>query len=76
MAVELIVDAHQAEAVVRSGQADVVALGHSALRDPHFPHHARRMLYACKPQHPYPEWNVQAGWWLANRESRLQWLGP
>ncbi len=76
MAVGLIVDAHQAEAVVASGQADIVALGHGALRDPHFPRHAQRTLGAVNPQSPYTDWNIQAGWWLNGRESRLQRLGP
>lgn len=76
MAVGLIVDPHQAETVVASGQADIVALGHSALRDPHFPLHAQRMLGAADPQRPYTDWNIQAGWWLNDRENRLRRLGP
>ncbi|KQU88975.1 NADH:flavin oxidoreductase / NADH oxidase [Variovorax sp. Root318D1] len=76
MAVGLIVDPHQAETVVTSGQADIVALGHSALRDPQFPLHAQQTLGAADPHSPYADWNVQAGWWLNSRESRLQRLGP
>lgn len=76
MAVGMIVDARQAEAVIASGQADIVALGHSALRDPMFPLHAQRLLGAIDPVHPYADWNVQAGWWLEGRESKLQRLGP
>nr|WP_199523098.1 NADH:flavin oxidoreductase/NADH oxidase [Pararhodobacter sp. CCB-MM2] len=34
MAVGLIVDAKQAEDIVTSGRADIVAIGHAALRDP------------------------------------------
>lgn len=76
MAVGLIVDPHQTETVAASGQADSVALGHSALRDPHFPLHAQRTLGAADPQSPHADWNIQAGWWLNARESRLQRLGP
>ena len=42
MAVGIIVDPAQAEAIIASGQADLVALGHAALRDPHFPLHAQQ----------------------------------
>lgn len=76
MAVGLIVDPHQAEKVVASGQADIIALGHGALRDPHFPLHARQALAVADPISPYSEWNIQTGWWLNNRERRLQRLGP
>ena len=75
MAVGLIVDPHQAQTIVSSGQADIVALGHGALRDPHFPLHARRTLDAADPQNPHSDWNIQAGWWLDDRQRRLQRLG-
>ncbi|RAI64813.1 NADH:flavin oxidoreductase/NADH oxidase [Pseudomonas fluorescens] len=76
MAVGLIVDPYQAEAIAESGQADLVALGREALRDPHFPLHAQRVLEAVDPKLPYSDWNIQAGWWLNGRESRLRRLGP
>lgn len=76
MAVGLIVDPWQAEAVISSGQADIVALGHTALRDPHFPLHAQRTLGIARPDAAYADWNIQAGWWLDNRETKLHQLGP
>ncbi|MCB4322003.1 NADH:flavin oxidoreductase/NADH oxidase [Alcaligenes sp. 13f] len=76
MAVGLIVDPHQAEAIVASGQADLVALGHEALRNPHFPLHAQQRLHAMRPEAPYADWNIQAGWWLNAREHRLAKWGP
>ncbi|SDO80102.1 2,4-dienoyl-CoA reductase [Rhodoferax sp. OV413] len=76
MAVGLIVDPEQAQTIVASGQADIVALGHGALRDPHFPLHALQALDAADPQNPYADWNIQAGWWLNDRQKRLQRLGP
>lgn len=76
MAVGLIVDPHQAQTIVSSGQADIVALGHGALRDPNFPLHAQQTLDAADPQNPYADWNIQAGWWLNDREKRLRRLGP
>jgi 2,4-dienoyl-CoA reductase-like NADH-dependent reductase (Old Yellow Enzyme family) len=69
MAVGMIVDPQQAEAVIASGEADLVALGHAALRDPHFPLHAQQ-------QASHVDWNVQAGWWLDHRQNKLQQLGP
>lgn len=69
MAVGMIVDPQQAEAVIASGEADLVALGNAALRDPHFPLHAQQ-------QASHADWNVQAGWWLEHRQNKLQQLGP
>jgi len=75
MAVGMIVDPRQAESIVTSGQADLVALGHAALQNPQFPLHARQTLEAAQEQ-PFADWHVQAGWWLAGRDARLQSLGP
>ncbi|MCE3603881.1 NADH:flavin oxidoreductase/NADH oxidase [Massilia sp. P8910] len=76
MAVGIIVDPRQAESIIASGQADLVALGHAALRDPHFPLHAQQTLGAVGPDAAYADWNVQAGWWLDHRASKLVQLGP
>jgi 2,4-dienoyl-CoA reductase-like NADH-dependent reductase (Old Yellow Enzyme family) len=43
-AVGLITDPHQAEAIVASGQADLVLLARQFLRDPYWPLHAAREL--------------------------------
>ena len=43
-AVGLITDAQQAEAIVRSGQADMVLLAREMLRDPYWPLHAAKVL--------------------------------
>jgi 2,4-dienoyl-CoA reductase-like NADH-dependent reductase (Old Yellow Enzyme family) len=43
-AVGLITDAEQADAIVRSGQADLVLLARELLRDPYWPLHAARRL--------------------------------
>lgn len=76
MAVGLIVDPHQAEAVVASGQADLVAIGREALREPNFALRAEQVLGAANPDSPYDSWPPQIGWWLNGREKRLQRLGP
>jgi 2,4-dienoyl-CoA reductase-like NADH-dependent reductase (Old Yellow Enzyme family) len=46
MAVGLITDAQQAEAIIASGQADMVALARGILYDPHWPWHAAAELGA------------------------------
>ncbi|MGJ7489080.1 NADH:flavin oxidoreductase/NADH oxidase [Variovorax sp. ZT4R33] len=76
MAVGMITDPRHAEEVIASGQADLVALGHAALRDPHFPLHAQQALGAARPDAAHADWNVQAGWWLDHRENKLRQLGP
>ncbi len=43
-AVGLITDAQQADAIVRSGQADMVLLARELLRDPYWPLHAAKVL--------------------------------
>ncbi len=43
-AVGLITDAEQADAIIRSGQADLVLLARELLRDPYWPLHAARRL--------------------------------
>jgi len=40
MAVGMIFDPQQAEEIVRSGQADFIAIARAALDDPHWAHHA------------------------------------
>ena len=45
-AVGLITDPAQADAIVRSGQADMVLLARELLRDPYWPLHAAKRLGA------------------------------
>lgn len=76
MAVGLIVDPHQADAVVANGEADLVAIGHAALNNPNFAFHAQQILNAAAPDAPFSNWAPQLGWWLDNRAKRLARLGP
>jgi 2,4-dienoyl-CoA reductase-like NADH-dependent reductase (Old Yellow Enzyme family) len=71
VAVGLIVDAHQAEAVVASGAADLVAIAREAQDNPNFAVHAARELSGSYDVYP-----VQAGPRLAGRERLLGTLGP
>ena len=49
MAVGLIVDPHQAEAIIAEGRADLVALGRQLLADPNFAFHAAEALGVADP---------------------------
>ena len=71
MAVGLLVDPQQAEAVVAGGSADLVAVAREAQDDPNFALHAARELTAGYDAYP-----VQAGPRLAARERLLTALGP
>jgi 2,4-dienoyl-CoA reductase-like NADH-dependent reductase (Old Yellow Enzyme family) len=72
MAVGLIVDARQAEAIVADGAADLVALAREAQDDPNFAVHAARELTGGS----YELYPVQAGPRLAGRGKLLGSLGP
>lgn len=66
MAVGVILDGPQAEAILQSGQADLIAIGREALTDPHWALHAAQALGAD------PDWNLWSpsyGWWLQLRQS-------
>ncbi|MBY3757218.1 NADH:flavin oxidoreductase/NADH oxidase [Azospirillum formosense] len=67
MAVGLILDGRQAEAILRDGEADLVAIGREALADPNWPLHARQQL--CDGS--FDGWPEQSGWWLARRARTL-----
>ena len=63
-AVGLILDGPQAEEILQSGSADLIAIGREALYDPFFPlHQARDMGLAEK----FEGWPDQYGWWLNRR---------
>ncbi|WP_454731667.1 MULTISPECIES: NADH:flavin oxidoreductase/NADH oxidase [Cupriavidus] len=71
-AVGLIVNGRQAEAIVASGQADLVAIGREALADPNFALHAEAELGAVDPQVPFASWPTQVGWWLQGRAAQIR----
>jgi len=72
MAVGLIIDPAQAEAVLADGKADLVAVAREALYDPNWALHAAAALGADET---YARWPKQYGWWLTRRESVLRDLG-
>ena len=69
MAVGLILDAHQAEAALQAGQADLIAVGREALYDPNWALHAARAL-GDDPR--FERWPEQYGWWLTRRQPLLE----
>ncbi|MCB5206804.1 NADH:flavin oxidoreductase/NADH oxidase [Methylovorus mays] len=71
-AVGLIVNGRQAEAIVESGQADLVAIGREALADPNFALHAEAELGTVDPKAPFASWPTQVAWWLQGRSVQIQ----
>ncbi|RPI43063.1 MAG: NADH:flavin oxidoreductase/NADH oxidase [Betaproteobacteria bacterium] len=65
IAVGLIVEARQAEAILQEGRADLVAIGREMLLNPFWPAHAARILDADPEFKRLP---VQYGWWLDRRK--------
>lgn len=76
MAVGLVVDPAHAQAIVADGEADLVALGRTALDDPNWPLHAQQALAAQPSDDPFRDWPVQARWALEGRGPLLERLGP
>jgi 2,4-dienoyl-CoA reductase-like NADH-dependent reductase (Old Yellow Enzyme family) len=72
MAVGLIIEPAQAEAILADGKADLVAIAREALYDPNWPLHAAALLDA---DGDFAKWPRQYGWWLTRRESVLRDLG-
>ena len=68
MAVGLILDGPQAEAILQSGDADLIAIGRQALYNPFWPVHAAQEL-GCDAD--FSMWNPEYGWWLDKRKNNL-----
>ena len=67
-AVGLITKAHEAESILASGKADIVALARQALDDPNWPLHAMRELGIADS---YAQWPQQAGYAVRNKDRAL-----
>jgi 2,4-dienoyl-CoA reductase-like NADH-dependent reductase (Old Yellow Enzyme family) len=68
MAVGLILDGPQAEAILQAGDADLIAIGRQALYDPFWALHAAQEL-GCDTG--FEMWNPEYGWWLEKRKNNL-----
>ncbi|MBL8671493.1 MAG: NADH:flavin oxidoreductase/NADH oxidase [Alphaproteobacteria bacterium] len=67
MAVGLIAEAKHAEAILRAGDADLVAIAREALANPHWALHASNELQA-DPNFTFDYWPPNHAWWLQYRE--------
>ncbi|MFT4082541.1 MAG: NADH:flavin oxidoreductase/NADH oxidase [Nocardioides sp.] len=65
--VGLVVDPHQAEAILQHGDADLVLLGRTMLDDPNWAHHARAELLPGD----WSAWPSQSGYAVAARASAM-----
>jgi 2,4-dienoyl-CoA reductase-like NADH-dependent reductase (Old Yellow Enzyme family) len=70
MAVGLILEPEQAEAVLANGQADIIAIGRQAMFDPNWPLKAIADLDGGTPE-TFRNWPQQAGWWLERRQRAM-----
>lgn len=64
IAVGLLTTPAYAERVIAEGEADIIAIGREALRNPHWPLHAAEALGA-DPH--FANWPPSWGWWLDKR---------
>lgn len=67
-AVGMILDAHQAEEVLTSNGADLIAIGREALFDPYWPLHAQWIL---ERDPDFTDWHVRHKVWLSKRQAFL-----
>lgn len=65
MAVGVILDGPQAEAILQAGDADLIAIGREALVDPHW---ALNAAAGVLGGHDWDRWPASYGWWLRMRE--------
>ncbi|MEM7467534.1 MAG: NADH:flavin oxidoreductase/NADH oxidase [Pseudomonadota bacterium] len=72
MAVGLIWQAHVAEKIIATDQADMVALARELLNDPNWALHAAREL---ESDSDFSMWDAAMGWWLHKRQRLFDKLG-
>jgi 2,4-dienoyl-CoA reductase-like NADH-dependent reductase (Old Yellow Enzyme family) len=69
MAVGIILEAQQAEAILRNGQADLIAIGRQSQFNPNIAHHFAHELGINSR---FEDWSPEFGWWLEKRIRTLQ----
>jgi len=67
-AVGMILDGIQAEAALQAGDADLIAVGREALRDPYWAHRAAEQLGGGTD---FADWPLRHGVWLAKRQQGM-----
>ena len=63
-AVGMILEAAQAEAILRNGQADLIAVGRQSQYNPNIAHHWAHELGINRG---FEDWTLEYGWWLEKR---------
>lgn len=69
MAVGLILEPQQAEAILESGQADLIAIGRQSQYNPNIAHHWAHELGINSR---FEDWSPEYGWWLEKRIRTMQ----
>src|SRR5450432_2229162 len=69
MAVGIILEAQQAEAILEQGQADLIAVGRQSQYDPNIAHHWAHDLGINRR---FEDWSPEFGWWLEKRIKTLE----
>ena len=69
MAVGIILEAQQAEAILRKGQADLIAIGRQSQFNPNIAHHFAHELGINAR---FEDWSPEFGWWLEKRIRTLE----
>jgi 2,4-dienoyl-CoA reductase-like NADH-dependent reductase (Old Yellow Enzyme family) len=64
MAVGIILEAQQAEAILQKGQADLIAIGRQSQYNPNIAHH---WAHALGINRRFEDWSPEYGWWLEKR---------
>ena len=64
MAVGIILEAEQAEAILQNGQADLIAIGRQSQFNPNIAHHWAHDLGINRK---FEDWAGEYGWWLEKR---------
>ena len=69
MAVGIILEAQQAEAILERGQADLVAVGRQSQYNPNIAHHWAHDLGINRR---FEDWTPEYGWWLEKRIKTME----
>ena len=69
MAVGIILEAQQAEAILQNGQADLIAIGRQSQFNPNIAHHFAHELGINAR---FEDWSPEFGWWLEKRIRTLE----
>jgi 2,4-dienoyl-CoA reductase-like NADH-dependent reductase (Old Yellow Enzyme family) len=69
MAVGIILEAQQAEAILRNGQADLIAIGRQSQFNPNI---AQHWAHELGINARFEDWSPEFGWWLEKRIRTLE----